>query len=105
MLSTQPLTKKELQTWYKKFTENEPDIGRILLLVKSDNIYQIIYDYGILNTLILLEYFLETEQYLDCAEIHRQLTAHNKTSGDNYPLTLEEYDKSIWRKNTGKKNI
>ena len=105
MLSTQPLIKKDLQTWFKKFTDKEPDIGRIIILVGANNIYQVIYDYGIRNTLILLEYFLDSEQYLDCAEIHKQLKAHNKTSGDNHPLILEEYDKSIRRKGIGKKDI
>jgi hypothetical protein len=43
------------QAWFKKYTNKEPDLGRIIILVE-DNIYQVLFDYGIENTLILLEY-------------------------------------------------
>lgn len=89
---TTKLLKKDLQIWFDRYTKKTPDLGRIILLVEGDNIYQVLFSYGIYNTLILLEYFLVREEYLDCLEIHRQILAHNKTTGDNHPTILEDYE-------------
>lgn len=91
--NTQPLNKEILKGWYKAHNK-APDIDRIIFLVGQNNIFQVLYSFGILNTLILLEYFLDTEQYLDCFEIHQQISQHNKLSGDNLELTLKEYLKN-----------
>jgi hypothetical protein len=99
------IVKKDLQIWYKKYTVKEPDLGRITLLVEADNIYQVLFDYGIENTLILLEYFLHNQEFLDCAEIFRQIQAHNKLTGDNHPTILEDYYESIRRKGLSKKDL
>jgi hypothetical protein len=99
------LVKRDLQIWFKKYTKKEPDLGRIIILVEADNIYQVLFDYGIENTLILLEYFLHTQEFLDCAEILRQIQAHNKLTGDNHPTILEGYYESIRRKSLGKKDL
>lgn len=99
--NTQQLKKEILREWYKKYNKsaNYPDLDKIIFYVERNNIFQVLYSFGILNTLILLQYFLDTEQYLDCAEIHKQILQHNKLSGDNLELTLEEHNASIWRKN------
>ena len=99
--NTQQLKKETLREWYKKYNKsaNYPDLDKIIFYVERNNIFQVLYSFGILNTLILLQYFLDTEQYLDCAEIHKQILQHNKLSGDNLELTLEEHNASIWRKN------
>lgn len=93
--NTQQLKKEILKEWYKKYNKsaNYPDLDKIIFHVERNNIFQVLYSFGILNTLILLQYFLDTEQYLDCAEIHKQILQHNKLTGSNCELTLEEYYK------------
>lgn len=99
--NTQQLKKEVLKEWYKKYSKSAdyPDIDKIIFYVERNNIFQVLYSFGILNTLILLQYFLDTEQYLDCAEIHKQILQHNELSGDNLKLTLKEHNEGIRRKN------
>ena len=99
--NTQKLKKEILKEWYDKYNlkVKHPDLDKIIFYMERNNVFQILYSFGILNTLILLQYFLDTEQYLDCAEIHKQILQHNKLSGDNLKLTLKEHNESIRRKN------
>lgn len=65
---------------------SEEEMNKIIHLVHINNYLQIIYSFEIEVLKILLEHFLEVENYVQCASIRDSVKFHNKATGAQIKL-------------------
>jgi len=88
------LNPDELSKYFHQFCDiSYRDIEIVCGLAERRNYFQILYSYDIRNTLILQQYFLDNEMYLDCADVQDQIENHNKLTGDCLPYLLKDLKK------------
>ena len=84
--------------YFKKFTHlleqplSTQDVNDINYYLENGWYLQILHDLGIVVTLILIEYFKETEDYMQCDKLFKSIKEVNKHFGTTHPLTLEQYE-------------
>jgi hypothetical protein len=64
----------------------ESSINKILHFIHVNNYLQVLYSYGDEVLTQLLSYFLDVENYAQCARIRDSVNNHNKATGEQIKL-------------------
>lgn len=64
------------------------DLEQVLKYIERDDYNQMLFDYGETYCLIVLDMFEKTNEFTTCAEIVKQIKAHNLVTNSNYKTRL-----------------
>ena len=66
------------------------DLEQVLKYIEQDDYNQLMFNYGEIYCLIVLDMFEKREEYETCSEILKQIETHNVVTGSTFRSSLRE---------------
>lgn len=80
----------ESKTRYLPQPPQKWDLERVLKYIERDDYNQLLFDYGEIYCLVVLEMFEQREEYETCAIILNQILTHNEVTESSYKTHLRQ---------------